>query len=322
MIRTMLCTQDHQLRHDLAAAEIRPLLADEGNLLWLDLERPTPDDLRLIAGEFDFHPLAIEDAARPHQRPKLDQYERFAFLVFYALAWRDDGAQVDEHELDLFLGANYLLTVHDQPLPEIGEVAARFQRAIARGEPGVGVLLYALLDTLVDGYFPVLEAIGDRVEALEARVVADARGARLGELYALKRELVHLRRVLAPEREVMAVLVRRDLPLLGAAAAAYFQDLQGHVLRVTDAVDVYRDLLGDALDAYHALNASTLNQVLRVLTSVSIILMSMTLVAGIYGMNFAHMPELGARYGYPAALGGMLLLGLALGWFFKRQGWL
>jgi magnesium transporter len=322
MIRTMLCTHDHQLRRDLSASEIRPILADEQSLLWLDLANPTPDDLRLIAGEFDFHPLAIEDATKPHQRPKIDRYDRFYFLVFYAIESRDDGSRIDEHELDIFLGPNYLITVHNGPIAEIGDVAARFERAIARGEPGIGVLLYALLDTIVDQYFPAIEAIGDRVEALEQRVVADVRGAQLREIYALKRELLHLRRVIAPEREVMAVLVRRDLPILGDIAAVYFQDLQEHVLRVTDAVDVYRDLLNDALDAYHSMNANNLNQIMKLLTSVSIILMSVALIPGIYGMNFENMPELRTHYGYFVALGAMAVLGLALMRYFRRNGWL
>ena len=121
MIRTMVCTHDHQLRHDLSASEIRPILADEQSLLWLDLANPTPDDLRLIAGEFDFHPLALEDATKPHQRPKIDRYDRFYFLVFYAIESRDDGSRIDEHELDIFLGPNYLITVHSGPIAEIGE---------------------------------------------------------------------------------------------------------------------------------------------------------------------------------------------------------
>ena len=328
MLRTMICTQHHRLRHDLAREEIAALLADGENLLWLDVERPAAEELRFLAEAFRFHPLAVEDAGTQHQRPKIDAYGDHYFLVVYGIDYDDASGDIDEHELDVFLGKNYLVTVHTQPIEEIEEVAGRFRRNTDAIERGVGVLLYSLLDTIVDHYFPVVERIGARIDALDEAVHAGDGRVGTREIFALKRELMELRRAISPERDVLAVLARRELPLISEAAGVYFQDVYDHAIRVTDTIDVYRDLLGGVLDSYHAASANGLNEVMRVLASYSIILMSVALVAGIYGMNFdraaspLNMPELGARYGYPAALLAMLAIGLALYRYFRRKGWL
>ena len=333
MIHTMLYTEDgHHLRGDFARGDVRRVLADDQCLLWLDLERPTAEDLRLLTGEFNFHPLAVEDVTRRHQRPKIDRYEDFYYIVCYDIDYDETTGAIDEHEIGIFLGKNYLVTVHDEPIAEIGEVAERFQRNQEAIERGVGVLLYSLLDTIVDHYFPVLDRIGERIEDMETRIfaqvgAAEAHGMR--EIFALKREMIVMRRVLAPERDAVAVLARRELPIVSEASAVYFQDLYEHVLRVTDALDVYRDLLSGVLDSYLSVNsnnlavaANNLNQVMKVLTSYSIILASVTFIASVYGMNFENMPELHWRYAYFGALCGMAILGIALWLYFKRKTWL
>lgn len=332
MIRTMLCTQGGQVKDHLDRREIAPLLADEQNILWLDLANPTPDDLQTLASEFGFHPLAIEDATKAHQRPKIDRYDDFYFVVFYDIDYVEDRDLIDEHELDIFVGKNFLITVHYETIDEIAEVAERFHRNLERIERGIGVLLYSLLDTIVDHYFPIADRIGDRIEQMERRVYTTRnhreRAGLQEDIFALRRELLHMRRVIDPERDVLATLVRRDLPIISKKASLYFQDIHDHLLRVTDAVDVYRDLLSSVLDSYHSMSANNLNQVMRVLTSCSIILMSVTFIAGIYGMNFnpeaspLNMPELNARYGYVGSLVAMAVVATVLAYLFRRKGWL
>lgn len=332
MIRTMLCTEAHQLKYQLHRDEIGTILDDDDNLLWLDVEQPTPEELHLLAEEFTFHPLALEDATKANQRPKIDVYTDFYFLVCYDVDYVAEDDRIDEHELHAFIGKNYLITLHNEPIEEVTEVAARFRRNTAEIERGIGVLLYSLLDTIVDHYFPVIDSLGERIEELEEEVFAKTdrvSSQEMQRIFALKRELITLRRVIAPERDAMAVLARRELPIVSEATGVYFQDLYEHVLRVTDAIDVYRDLLSGVLDSYLSANsnnlalaANNLNAVMKTLTSYSIILMSVTLIAGIYGMNFDNMPELHTRYGYFVALFAMLALGLLLARFFKRKGWL
>ncbi len=322
MIHTMLCTDDHRLRHDLPRAEIGTVLANEHNLLWLDLDTPTPEDLRVIAAEFGFHPLAVEDATKQHQRPKIDRYDEYSFIVVYDIDYDEAHCLIDEHELDIFVGRNFLITVHHEPIEEIAEVAVRFQENVAEIERGVGTLLYSLLDTIVDHYFPVVDQIGACIADLEGRVFANRETQGVHDTFALRKELITMRRVVAPERDVLASLARRELPLVGAAVSPYFQDVNDHVVRVTDAIDGYRDLLDTTFDAYQSLNAESTNRVIKTMTAYSIILMSVTLIAGIYGMNFEHMPELGTRFGYPAVLLVMLALGFGLRAYFKGKNWL
>ena len=332
MIRTMICTERHQFKHELRRDEIGTILVDDENLLWLDAENPTDEEMAILAEEFGFHPLALEDVARQGQRPKIDVYDDYYFLVCYDIDYDEANNRIDEHELHAFIGKNYLITVHKEPIEEIAEVASRFRRNAAAIERGVGVLLYSLLDTIVDHYFPTIDRVGERIEELETGVFESPAGDQQGAMQAilvLKRELITMRRVIAPERDAMAVLARRELPFVSEAVGVYFQDLYGHVLRVTDAIDLYRELLNGVLDSYLSINSNNLatssnnlNAVMKTLTSYSIILMSMTLVAGIYGMNFDFMPELYWRLGYPGALLAMVAIFIGLQIYFKRKGWL
>ncbi len=332
MIHTKLCSDKETDYSNADKTKIMQLLERDDSLIWLDVENPDEGEITRLADIFALHPLAIEDIHKAHQRPKIDVYDNYYFLVFYDVDYIDDGNRIDEHELAVVIGKNYLLTFHREPIEEIEEVAARFRRNSKEIERGIGVLLYSLLDTIVDHYFPVIDQIGERIEELDAAVIEQQgtnRGTSMADIFSLKRELIHLRRQIAPERDAMAVLARRELPIVSAATGVYFQDLYEHVLRVTDAVDVYRDLLSGVLDSYLSMNsnnlaiaANNLNAVMKKLTSYSIILMGMALVTGVYGMNFDNMPELHLAFGYPAALALMASVGFGLAFFFKRQNWL
>jgi magnesium transporter len=183
-------------------------------------------------------------------------------------------------------------------------------------------LLYSLLDSLVDGYFPVLDDIAERAENLEESIILAGQPTLQAEILRLRRELLMVRRVVGPERDVMNILVRQDPPLYGRKEIAYFQDVYDHLLRITDSVDIYRDMLASVLDANLSMVSYTLNVVVKRLTSSSIILMTMSLIAGIYGMNFLFMPELDWRFGYPFALGLMVAIAAVEVGIFRRIGWL
>ncbi len=299
------------------------LVGDPHSLIWLDLADPSPAEFNRISEEFGFHPLAMEDAQKRHQRPKIDIYEDFFFLVFYAVSEPPEAVEFDTQEVAFFIGSNYLVTVHHGLCSEIEGTERRWRENVPRGNhAGPAILLYSILDAIVDNYFPVLDAVAERTDELE-QAIFDSDGHEALELiFQLRKNLLALRRILAPERDLMSVLARRDVELLGEETSIYFQDVYDHVLRVTDAIDTYRDLLSSALDAYLSVTSNNLNQVMRTLTSWSIILMSLALISGIYGMNFVHMPELKLSFGYYAALGGMFVLGGALYAWFKRIDWL
>ena len=296
------------------------LAANRHGLLWIDAADPTAEDFALLEQEFGFHPLALEDAAKRLQRPKIDEYDAHLFISFYHL---DDSVSPPKPvEIDMFVGANYLVTIRSAKSPEIDAVSDRWCRNTeVLGQRGISFLLYSLLDVIVDGYFPVLDTLYEEFESLEERIFERQDRHVQRDIFALRRQLVGLRKVIAPERDILNVLVRRDLPILGDEASLYFQDVYDHVLRVTDGLDSFRDLLSGALDASLSASSNRLNKVMKTLTASSIILMSMTLVASVYGMNFDHMPELHWTLGYPWALGLMVLIGGMLFTVFRRIDW-
>ena len=282
----------------------------------------------------------------------------------------EDHERIVLRELTLFLGQNYLITVHDYPVPELDEAARRWRRnseiiAAEHEKPaelpgtrplnpqeraqiklpgagvsddgispdipspqpaqhtdGVGILLYSLLDSIVDNYFPVIDSIVERVEDLEEQIFEKFNQQAIESIFTLKKDLLALRKVLAPERDVLNVLIRRDLPIFDRHTIVYFQDVYDHVVRITDSIDTYRDLLSSALDSFLSMQSNRLNVTVQTLTSVSIMLMSVAAVTGWYGMNFAYMPELTSALGYPGVVVIVALVLLAEFIFFKRKGWL
>ncbi len=225
-------------------------------------------------------------------------------------------------QISIFAGENFVVTVHAEPLSFMAETAERWQQsddpAVSRT---IGLLVYTLLDAIVDQYFPIIDDISDQIDDLEDRIFEHFDQQTQKDLFSLKKRLLAIRKVVAPERDVLNVLLRRDTPIFSEATLVYLQDVYDHILRVTDAVDTYRDLLASALDVYLTVTSNRLNKVMKTLTASSIILMSMTLVASIYGMNFVNIPELQWVHGYYYALGLMALIGIALSGVFRRIDW-
>lgn len=300
--------------------EIDSLLRDRSALLWLDVEAPTDEDLALLREEFAFHELALEDALRGEQRPKADQYEGYYFLVLYTAASAPSG-EIETHEVHCFWGRNYLVTLHHAPVAEIRAAVERWATSSEPRRQGVAYHAYMLLDAVVDGYFPVVDRLAERIEDLEDRVF-DADPSIIRELFRLRRQLLEIRRLLAPTREMLNTLLRRDVPVFPPALLPYFTDVYDHVVRIIDVVDLHRELLASAVESHLSATSNRLNQTVRRLTAFTVALMVPTLIAGVYGMNFQHIPELAQPWGYPFALGlmaGAVVLLLAV---YQRRGWL
>jgi magnesium transporter len=203
--------------------EISDLLPNDGNVIWLDIQDPTLGDLELLRREFGFHELALEDVAKQHQRAKVDQYDGYYFVVFYAV--EPDTLR----EVNLFIGENYVVTIHRGELPAISETVERWQQNRDKLQHGIGLLVYSLMDAIVDGYFPVVDGIAERVDEIEQEIFRRASRESLEDVFALKKRLLSLRRILVPERDVMNVLARRDQPIFGEEVTVYFQDVYDHL---------------------------------------------------------------------------------------------
>lgn len=322
MISVILHAEDEVVGGPLPLSRISDALAKPDALLWVDVIHPTPEELHLLQEEFSLHPLALEDVANERQRPKLEFYDDVAFLVFYRLG-RDAEREVQADQIGIFYGKNFVVTVHRDALPELGELCQRWlvNRTHITGSLS-GLLLYSVLDLIVDEYLPLLDEILEDIDEIEDRIFVDFDATVQQQVFQLKKDLLKIRRVVSPERDVVNQLMRVGDGVEGSTTNRYLADVYDHLVRVTDSVDVYRDLLASALDSYLSVTSNQLNQVMRRLTASSIILMGMTLVAGIYGMNFIHMPELRWQLGYPMALGLMAVIGVALTVVFKRIDWL
>ena len=298
--------------------EIDALIAQPGTLVWVCVSNPSAALISDLQREFGLHPLAVEDLRKRNQRPKLDHYEAQHMLVAYE-AVREEPAALSE--MHLFFAKEWVLTVQFGPMPMVDAALRRF----AAGSPAMGdsvdMLVYLVLDAAVDSYFPELDRLSDRIDALEDRVLAgDADRRGLGELLVLKRRLLELRRVLAPTRDMANALLRRDIDIVSDRAIPYYQDLYDHLVRVLDQLDLYRDLLATVVDARMTVASNSLGAIMKRLTAFTVILMVPTLIAGIYGMNFEYMPELSWPLGYAFALGLMAsAVIVAVTWFWRND---
>lgn len=288
---------------------------------WLDITDPQSDDLQLAADELGLHPLALEDARHRHQRPKIDQYDDEYFIVFYALE-EPSPHVVREVEVSIFVKQNVIVTVHEGDFSAHAAVEKRFREGKLHT---TGLLLHAFLDTMVDQYFDIISAVGDRVDLLETMVIGgDTRDyeTSIRELFELKRDLLRIRHLVAPERDVLNVLVRGDIrELREPGRRAYFQDVYDHIQRVTDEIDTFRELTSNVIDAHLASASNRLNEVVKVLTSIATVLLVLTFVTGFFGQNWEAIP-----YDSPElfwlSVAAMVVLAGGTFYYFRRKGWL
>lgn len=322
MHELVVCQGPGRFETHVSPEAISDLRHNPDTTLWLDLSAPNTEELTALREEFDFHPLALEDATREHQRPKVDSYGAYYFVVFYCIDMDPETHSLCTTPLYLFIGSNYLVTIHNEPIAQIKETLRRWQAPDSPLHQDVGSLVYALLDAIVDDYFPVMDLVAERADDLEEHIFENFDQDALQAIFQLKKDLLQLRRAVAPERDVLNVMLRRDIRVFDENDVLYLQDVYDHIVRTTDSIDTYRDLLSSALDSFLSVQSNRLNVTVKTLTVASIILMSAALVAGIYGMNFDYMPELHWRYGYFFALGLMVAIAVGLVALFRRIKWL
>ncbi|MDO9556891.1 MAG: magnesium/cobalt transporter CorA [Coriobacteriia bacterium] len=284
--------------------------------VWIDILDADQVTLEAVSAWSPLHPLAMEDCLHFPQRPKLDVYEDSTFLI-WLMPELPNGAGIVSRELDVFLGREHLITVHSETLTAVDKVAAHAAEYLERGAEWT---LHGILDLAVDGMFPLVDDLADTLEGLEDAMLLDARTESLEQLYGAKRALVQIHKVVGPERDAIRGLARLEA-FVAPEAYMYFQDVGDHLARVADSVDTYREVASGTMDIYLSSVSNRMNLIMKQLTVIATIFMPLTLISGIYGMNFRYMPELEWRFGYFGVLGGMLLIMLWMLWFFKRRKW-
>ena len=301
---------------------------DSGGYVWLGLYEPTEEEFGALAERYDLHPLAVEDAVFAHQRPKLERYDDALFMVLKTATYVEHeeltatSEVVDTGEVMVFLGPHYVITVRHGHHGELGDLRHRLEEQHELLCLGPAAVLYAVADLVVDTFVDVAGAVEDDVDELEASVFSPSRTDDIGRLYQLKRELMALRRAVSPLEVPLQKLAERQIDVVPDAMRSYFRDVLDHAIRVRDQVAGLDELLTSILQASLARTQMADNEDMRKISAWAGIIAVPTAIAGIYGMNFEHMPELGWRYGYP-----MVLLVIALACFllhrgFKRNGWL
>jgi magnesium transporter len=296
-----------------------------GGALWIDLEGPDKRYEKWLA-EWGFHPLAVEDTFTLQHQPKVEEYGDTLFLIVRGLDFnvmREEGAEeVRTLKLAAFLSAGRLVTLHRAPLRSVRTVFARIEET-KRALPGGPVqILWSICDEMMDHYSPVVDAIGGEIEKLEAQVVSAPAREHLERVLQLRRKLATLRRTMMPHRQVFNHLANSRFDGIDATAALNFRDVQDNVLRLADAIEQQRDLLNNVKDTYLSVISQRTNDVMRVLTVFSAVILPLSLVASIYGMNFEYMPELARPWGYPAVLLFMAALAAGLLRWFRHKGWI
>ena len=302
---------------------VSDVLQESDKFVWIGLHEPTEELLKEAQQEFQLHDLAIEDAHRAHQRPKLETYGDTLFVVLRTAQMNEAKHKIDFGETHFFVGENFLLSVRHGSTLAYSEVRKRCESTPHLLSKGSGFALYAVMDSIVDQYFPVIEVLEEELVQLEEKIFAEqSRRETTFDIYHLKRQLMEVKRAVSPLIEICNRLMRFDLKVIPEDTRPYFRDIYDHVIRINEMVDTARELLSTALDANFSLISISQNEVSKRFAGWAAIIGVPTMIAGIYGMNFSDMPELHWAWGYPVVLTLTIGSCIFLYILFKRSGWL
>ena len=300
------------------------LVGDPGEVTWINVTGISKvTDLEKVGECFKIHPLVLEDILEAGQRPKVEDYDDYLYIVLNSIRPAAEGEELAAEEISLVLGPHYLLSFYSGDGDIYAPIRERLLQAKGRiRKLGADYLAYSLIDLVVDHYFVELEKFGDQVESLEDEVVANPSPKTLRLVHRFKNDMIMLRKSLWPLREVIARLERRESPLISENLGNYFRDVYDHTIIAIDTVETYRDILSGMLDIYLSSMSNRLNQIMKVLTIIATIFMPLTFITSLYGMNFKNMPELQWEYGYFGVIGIIAVIALSMIEYFRRKQWL
>ncbi len=304
---------------------------DTNSVSWVDVQGlGNKDILQRLGQSFDLHPLILEDIVNMVERPKMEDYEDQLVIIAHMVVPNNNNGSFYSEQVSLVLGKYYVLTVQEEPEHDCFDgVRTRIDKSkgIIRRQ-GSDYLAYALLDAIIDGFFPVLELYGERIDDLEEEVIINPSQKTLQKIYQIRRELLQLRRAIWPQRDAINSLIRDGSELISPDVRVYLRDCYDHTVQLIDILETYRELVAGLMDVYLSAVSNKMNEIMKLLTVVSSIFIPLTFIAGVYGMNFNteksphNMPELNWYWGYPLCLGLMLLVAVILLYLFWRRGWL
>jgi magnesium transporter len=313
-----------RIEESFTVEQLPDLLADHTSMVWVDMEEPTAADEQVLLDVFKFHPLTVEDCRENRHYPKIEEFPGYLYLIVHGVLADTSPDHFNTIELDAFLGSNYVITYHHDSFRSINNVKQLIHTSPIACKRGAPFLLYQILDQIVDFYSPVLDDFDERIDKLEDDIftLKSPNNEILEEIMDLKRGVLRLRRISTKQMDVFYRMSRGEFALIDQQMLPFYRDIYDHLIRVTDLAESYRDLISGALEAYLSVVSNRLNEIMKVLTIFSAVMLPLTFIAGVYGMNFDNMPELHSRYGYYGAWLLMLLVAFGMLGFFWRRGWI
>ncbi|HNX48080.1 MAG TPA: magnesium/cobalt transporter CorA [Methanomassiliicoccales archaeon] len=300
------------------------MMRDNPSITWINFSGLADvEQIKKVGDIFGLHPLVMEDILHMGQRPKLELYDKYVYLVVKMIYRGDNGKEVTYEQLSIVMGKNYVLTFQEREGDVFNSIRERVKGNKGRlRKSGADYLVYSLLDAVVDNYFPALEKIGDLVEDIEERLSDNPEQDVLSDIYRLKREVLFLRKSIWPIREVVAAMMRQDIEIVSPNTNTYLRDVYDHSIQVMDVVETYTDMLSELTDVYMSTVSNRMNEIMKTLTIIATIFIPLTFIVGLYGMNFKYMPELTNELAYPVVLVGMAIVSGIMLVYFRRKGWL
>ena len=324
MIQTYYLPKDAKAAQCLTEApRILEAYRDKQGLLWVDFESPTPEETNLLADAFGFHPVAVQACREVNSQPLIHSYEGYLFMVIHAVNFQTRGTLVDTLEVDIFWGRHFVLTYHHVSVKSLTEMRDTCSKdCTLLMSRGADFLVHAMVDKIIDNFTPTLERIEFMLEELEIRVFQRPSDALLMQLLDLKQTVAYLARVASAQRDVVGRLVRGEFAPITKQAMAYWHEAYDHLVRLVQITETHRDLINTVRDTYMSVVSNRTNAIMKLLTFITTIFMPLAFIAGLYGMNFEHMPPKDEPWGFYVCLAVMALTVVGMIWFFRRRKWI
>lgn len=297
---------------------------DKPTTTWINIDGlHQVDIIEKIGKKFDFHPLLLEDILNTEQRPKIEDFETHIYIVLKMLYYDEKTNEITSEQISIIFGHNFVISFQEKEGDIFDPIRERIRTGKGRiRKMGADYLAYSLMDGIVDSYFIILEKLGENIEDVEETMITDPKPETLRGIHSLKRKMISLRKSVWPLREVLSALERSDSSLIREPTRIYLKDVYDHTIQVIDTVETYRDVLSGMLDVYLSSISNKMNEIMKVLTIIATIFIPLTFIAGVYGMNFEFMPELGWRWGYPAIWVVMISVGILMLVYFRKKKWI
>lgn len=313
---------NNEIKKELSNEEMKNVVQSEQGLLWLDLVNPGKGEMDILEKVFELHPLTLEDCINTITRPKIEQFEKYTFIVMHAAATTPRAQRIRTIELNICLGKNFIITIHQEAIKGVGTAIERTQKNPSTMSKGSDTLLHLVVDSLVDNFIPVLDVMDYKISNIETQVLTNPTQKTLNNIFAAKKDILYLRRFIGPQREAVNILSKENFQFINPKRRVYFRDVYDNMIFINDTIDTYRDVINGAFDAYLSTISNRTNDIMKVLTIIATIMMPLTLITGIYGMNFRIMPLLMWKWGFSSISALMILIGIGMLIYFKRKDWI